>query len=247
MDGEGLFNSTPTRRRFLAFGATSVAGAAIPLFGERRAFAERIGVGSARTLDPVLAEVCRELGRIHASAKAHGLRAEHVHGIAAQIRLTMVQARAIDLDSRIKAEVGAAIDEEGRETILGRTIESARIAATLAPYGFDLSNNMPLVPATPDQKSRALNELLISGVTPHLGRLSDGVAAAATKADKVLLDSWTVPHALVQDACDWWTALTFMVQMCAEFLTLIDPVVGMVEWAMYYPCALITMWECFGG
>jgi hypothetical protein len=247
MDGDGLLNSTPTRRRFLAAGVTGAAVATIPLLDGRAAFAERAAVGSARKTDPLFDQIGREIARIHTSATASGgVGAQHLHGFASQLRLALTQAHATDLDRTVMAGLGSALDARGRDSVLDGEPDLDRVAARLRANGMDVSKGRPRAPLTRDEKSRCLNELLVGGVTPKLAEISAILTSLEPKADKVLTGGAERKPQVVPviDGCLGWGLICLEMRGISYLFDLFAPEIGWAIWACSYMCELLEWAIC---
>ena len=242
------WNSTHSRRRFMAFGAV---GAAPFLAGGRSLMAERagVGIGSARPVrDPVIDQITRELGRVHASAKKHGVRAQHVHDFAGQVRVLLVHAKAVALDERAKRGVGEAVDANGRDIIIDTEVDERKRTSDLAAFGFDASDRTQRAPLDRAKRAQLVDSMLVGGVTPSIERLNSALVRAEDKAERFSADEPLLRHGLlVQDCWQSWGViideLSFFADICAWFA----PELG----AMFGACALmceVGMYvTCWGG
>jgi hypothetical protein len=242
--------------------AFSIAGALPFVADSRRLFAQRPGIGSSRgsgpsrgsglpggSGDPVVAQIAREMARIHNASKKQGLRGEHVHEFAGQVRILMAHGRAVDLDTQARRSIGAAVDANGRDTIVDATDSDERVDATLRAAGVDPSDRRRRARLSHDRRAAILDSLLTSGVSPHFDRLEAALARAEAGADKFGAGVITGPRpSLAQDCWDSWGAIIDMMTGCAEFFAWS----GMEELAAVFGmCALLCevgMYvSCWGG
>src|SRR5262249_44207769 len=151
-------------------------------------------------------------------------RAEHVHGMASQLRLLLVHAHATDLDRTLITKAGEAIDARGREALLTDGFQPT-VAAMVAPLGFDLSTHAPIPTLTRGQKSEALNALLLRGATPTLVGLSALLTSAEDRADRLLADAPFGPKPVPVQGCGW-ASIEEAMNMAATVASWIDPEFG---------------------
>jgi hypothetical protein len=245
MENNKWWDSAPTRRRFMAFG---VAGAVPFLAGGRRLFAQRAMVGSARPeVDPVVEEISREVARLHTSIRQRGLRAEHVHGIGAQVRVMLAHARAVNMDERVRNGIGLAIDRHGRDTLINTEVDQRTIAAGLKAIGMDVTDHTPLRALPRDSRVKTLDQLLAGGVTPHLGRLERAMAQTEMAADRSSSDLLAGPHVASVSCSDGWDALELEMEGAAMFCSWWAPELAAWFWGCYFGCELLELVLCWGG
>jgi hypothetical protein len=245
MESSRRWDSAPTRRRFMAFG---IAGAVPFLAGSRRLFAQRALVGSARPqTDPVVEEISREIARLHTSIRRHGLRAEHVHGIGAQVRIMLAHARAIDMDASVRSGIGGAIDRKGRETLINVEVDQRAIATGLKVIGMDVADHTPIRVPTREQKAKMLDELLVGGLTPHLERLERTLGVTEQAADLSGSDVLTGPHIARVDCGDGWHVLEAEMEGAAMFCGWFAPELAAWFWGCYFACECLEIFMCWGG
>jgi hypothetical protein len=230
----------------MAFGA---AGAAPFLVGGRSLMAQRVAVGSARPVrDPVIDQITHELGRVHASVKKHGVRAQHVHDFAGQVRVLLVHAKAVGLDERAKRGVGGAVDANGRDAVIDTEVDDKKRGADLTTFGFDPSDRTERAPLDRATRARLVDAMLVGGVTPRIERLNAALVRAEDKAERFEADRPLARTGmLVQDCWQSWGViideLSFFADICAWFAPELA--------AMFGACALLCevgMYvTCWGG
>src|SRR5207248_2357728 len=135
--------------------------------------------------DPVIEQIARELGRLQASATKNGVRAEHVHGFASQVRVLLMHAKATGLDARVEEGFGTLIDANGRDTIIDTEVDRKVLDAQLAAFGINASDAPIRLRPERDKRSALLNSLLVGGITPTLEQLSAALVRAEEKADRM--------------------------------------------------------------
>jgi len=231
----------------MAFG---IAGAIPFVVGGRRLLAQRPSIGTARsTQDPVVDQITAEMKRIHDSAKKNGVRGEHVHGFAGQVRVLLAHARATDMDADVRKATGRAIDARGRDAILDAPDADERVAAQLRAMGVDPADQPSRAPLDRDRRAAILDSMLVSGLTPHLERLDAALARAEKSADTFGADVIRGPHAmLAQDCWQSWGMLIDELGIIAQVFTMI----GMPELAACMGiadilCTICMYVCCWGG
>ena len=245
MENNRWWDSAPTRRRFMAFG---VVGAVPFLAGGRRLFAQRAMVGStAPQVDPVVEEISREMARLHTSIRQRGLRAEHVHGIGAQVRIMLAHARAVGMDARVRGEMGRAIDQRGRDTLLNTEVDQQAIVAGLKRIGMNVADHTPIRMPKREDKSRLLDEFLVGGVTPHLERLELAIARTEGVADRSTSEVLSGPHIAAVGCSDGWNVLEAEMEGAAMFFSWWAPEIAAWFWGSYFMCECLDILMCWGG
>jgi len=242
MESNTWWDGAPTRRRFMAFG---VAGAVPFLAGGRRLFAQRAMIGSVRPqTDPVVEEISREMARLHTSIRQRGLRAEHVHGIGAQVRVMLAHARAIDMDARVQSGIGAAIDRKGRETLINTEVDQRAITAGLKAIGMDVADHTPIPMVTREEKAKMLDELLVGGLTPHLERLERAIAQAEIAADRSSSDPLEAAHISTVQCALGWRVIEAEMEAAAMFFGWFAPEIAAWFWGAYFGCEIMELFLC---
>ena len=227
-----------------------IAGAMPFVAGGRRLFAQRPAIGSAQPRDPVLDQIAREMGRMHAQIEAHGVRPEHVHSLAGQMRIVAAHTQAIGLDDRVKRGAGALVDARGRDAVIDQEPDDAAADARLRAYGFDPSKRERSRHLDREKRSEMLDSFLAGGVTPHLARFNAALDRAEEKANRMgAAVPVTGPRIIVvQDCWQAWSMLIDELNASAWLCGMIGmPEISVILEGSALMCEICMYMCCWGG
>ncbi len=169
-------------------------------------------------------------------------------GLARKVRIMLAHARAIDMDARVRSGIGGAIDRKGREALLVSQVSQPAITAGLKVIGMDVADHAPLRMPARETMAKTLDELLVSGLTPHLERLEHAIARTEQAADRSTTEVLTGPRiGPVQDCWSDWGALTGEMEAAAMFFSWFAPEIAGCLWGCYFACEVMMYVMCWGG
>jgi hypothetical protein len=176
------------RRMFVG---TMVAGLPLiagggSLFAQARGGGPAAGKAAGRDgIDPLFAFTLRELGTIQTRARAaHALRGEDARTAALQLRTVALYAQELDLDSRVKRGLRAAVSDRGRDAVMYEKVDRAKLGNAVRTFGLRVDNFPD--PSNIDYPTRAarLDALLAGGVTPSLLHAADVLSSISVTLDR---------------------------------------------------------------
>ena len=202
------------RRTFLESAAAAGVGAAVggtllfPTF-PARAHAQ----GHVET-DPVMAELQKQLTEtMIAIRKGVGRPGEHARSIASSIRLLTANGFAAAADVQLRQ----LLKQEGREALLARQLDPARVAAELKAIGV---TRVPAFSAGYSDHAQMLDATMTKGMTARLAALGAGFDRLAPVLDRHTTTSLVAERQDIDDCWDWLVFLTSLESLAWEWCVL---------------------------
>jgi len=158
--------------------------------------------------DPVFAELGKQI-----QESVEGLRqrpaGEHARKLASAMRIAAAHGAGVGIDAQVKAALRDAIRKEGRDALLLREVDPARLAQEAKQFG--LAQLPPQPPVDFAARGQVLDALLSEGVTAQWRKAADAFDRISEELDRraggirtVALQSGSISCAEM-----WWTVTAF--------------------------------------
>jgi hypothetical protein len=145
--------------------------------------------------------------------KGVGRQGEHARSIAASIRLLTAHGFAAAADAQLRQ----LVKQEGREALLARQMDPARVAAELKAIGV---TRLPPFSAGYSDHAQMLDATLTKGMTATLAALSAGFDRIAPVLDQHATTTLVAARQDIDDCWDWLLFLTNLESLAWEWCVL---------------------------